>query len=60
LSVKERREDLKVKEEDEGDEIAGIMKQGGKAANKVGAFFKGAFKKLETKIDKLMYSDFTE
>ena len=31
-----------------------MLKQGEKAANKVGTFFKGAFKKIEAKFDKMI------
>jgi hypothetical protein len=34
-----------------------MLKQGEKAANKVGTFFKGAFKKIEAKLDKMIMHD---
>lgn len=34
-----------------------MLKQGEKAANKVGTFFKGAFKKIEAKFDQMIQQE---
>lgn len=37
-----------------------VQKQAEKAANKVGTFFKGAFKKIEAKFDKMIQNEMSE